>query len=615
MKWPRKVFFLLWLVLIVWLVIWLYPFVHPLLQHPPKSGWLTALVYNLLTSPQPQNLLSSPMPWILLGVGGLMLLMMEIETRTRQLDTHGSAHHATRRERRPFVHAPQRFPRLSGLPRFPQRLRSLPFPQAQRQAPEARLVLGTSHGREISLSEKQQESNVIAVAPIGAGKTARIVTPNLLEEPGSRSLLISDVKGELVRITAGAVSRFHEVWVFSPHKPQESEGYNPLAHIRGVEDAQEFARCWVENTGKSKEDFWPDSARRLMTATILHLRTAEPDAPFSRVAEILCITTYDQMKQTLLTSPSHKTREEVTALFDYLDKNPKLVGSLMADTGTRFQLLVSDQVRAVTARNDIDFRAMTERPIALYLSIPRRYHERYQPLLACFMMQAFAAWEERAEEEPDGRLPRRIMCYLDEFAQLGYISNFSNYISTARHSGVGMLVVLQSFSQVVQKYGRNVLDNILVNTVTHLLLPGAGLEETEYYSKRIGNTTVRTETHSTSGSGVDARESWTQGEAGRRLMTPDELRTMPEDNMLMVSAAVAPLVLRTKLYFLVRRLAKLANLPFTHVARKHQKPPASPPSTAGSPATPPKAGQQPATVIDDNQEDDDQGNQQYFLQE
>jgi len=301
----------------------------------------------------------------------------------------------------------------------------------------------------------------------------------------------------------------------------------------------------------------------------------------------------------------------VTALFDYLDKNPKLVGSLMADTGTRFQLLVSDQVRAVTAHNDIDFRAMAERPVALYLSIPRRYQERYQPLLACFMMQAFSAWEERAEEEPDGRLPRRIMCYLDEFAQLGYISNFSSYISTARHSGVGMLMVLQSFSQVVQKYGRNVLDNILVNTVTHLLLPGAGLEETEYYSKRIGNTTVRTETHSTSGSGVEARDSWTQGETGRRLMTPDELRTMPEDNMLMVSLRVAPLVLRTKLYFQVRRLAQLAKLPFSRVQRKRQKPPATSSTATGS-TTPPA---QKPSMVNDSDQDNDQRNDQFFLQE
>jgi len=284
-------------------------------------------------------------------------------------------------------------------------------PQAQRTIAASRLVLGTYHGKVIALSEKQQESNVLLTAPIGAGKTARVMIPNLLQERGSRSLFISDVKGELVRITAGTVSQSHEVWVFSPLHPHESEGYNPLAAIASVEDAQELARCWIANTGKSKEAFWPNSAIKLMTATLLHLRVAEPAAPFYRVAEILCGMTYEEMKRTLSTSPSRQTRSEVTAFFDYLDKNPKLVGSLMADVGTRFQLLASEQIRAVTARQEIDFRAMAERPIALSLSIPRRYQERYQPLLACFMMQMFAAWEARAEEEPDGRLPQGIMCY------------------------------------------------------------------------------------------------------------------------------------------------------------------------------------------------------------
>lgn len=70
MKWPRKVFFVLWLVLVVWLLVWLYPFVHPLLRHPPKSGWVTALVHNLLTSQQPQNLMASPLSWVLLWESG-----------------------------------------------------------------------------------------------------------------------------------------------------------------------------------------------------------------------------------------------------------------------------------------------------------------------------------------------------------------------------------------------------------------------------------------------------------------------------------------------------------------------------------------------------------------
>ncbi len=618
MKWPRKIFFVLWLALIGWLVVWLYPFVQPLVQHPPQHGWLTLVVNNLLHAKQNQNILYGPMTWVLVGIIGLMVLMMEIETRTRKTTTHGSAHVASGREIRPFVHAPKRFPHLPHLPHLPRlpRVRNT-TPAVQRlqppsPPPASRLILGTYRGRVISLTEQQQESNVLLTAPIGAGKTARVIIPNLLEERGSRSLFISDVKGELVRLTAGRVSQFHDVWVFSPLKPQESEGYNPLAFMRSVEDAQEFARCWVANTGKSKEAFWPNSAIKLMTATLLHLRAAEPDAPFSRVADILCTMPYEQMKRTLTTSPSQQARDEVTAFFAYMDKNPKLVGSLMADVGTRFQLLASEHIRAVTARNDIDFAAMADRPIALYLSIPRRYQERYQPLLACFMMQMFAAWEERAEQEPNGQLPRGIMCYLDEFANLGFIPNISGYVSTARHTRVALLLVLQSFSQLDEKYGEAIRKNILANTVTHLLLPGAGQEETEYYSRRIGNTTVRTETHSTSGSGIDARETWAQGETGRRLMTPDELRTMPEDHMLMVSSRVAPLVLRTKLYYHLRRLAQLANLPFPHV-RVYQEPPAAPPTVPGSPTPPP---QEPPMMIDSAQgEDDSQDNDQFFLQE
>jgi type IV secretion system protein VirD4 len=601
MKWTKVVSAILLLFLLVSLLYILYPIVSPLMAHPPRRGWLTIIVSTMLTSKQ--NPLAGPFPYVLLGLIACLWLTATIEMRTRKRSTHGSAHLASRREARAFVHMTRRRVLLDKARRAIQ---------VQRHPPESSLLLGRYKGSEISLDEKQQESNAILTAPINAGKSSRVVIPNLYREQGNRSLFVSDVKGELVRKTAGAVSVYHEVWVFAPMRPQESEGYNPLAHIRNVEDAQEFARSWVDNTGKSKEDFWPDAARRLMTATLLHLRVAEPDAPFSRVADILCVMTYDQMKHTLLTSPSDKTREEVTALFDYLDKNPKLVGSLMADTGNRFQLLVSDQIRAVTARNDIDFRAMAERPIALYLSIPPRYAERYQPLLACFMMQMFATWEEQAEEFPGGHLPRRIMCYLDEFANLGYIPNFSTYISTARHTGVGMLIVLQSFSQIVQKYGRNVLDNILVNTLTHLLLSGAGKEETEYYSARIGNTTVPTETHNTRGYGIEAQDSWTQGETGRRLITPDELRTMRADNMLMLASSSPPMLLKTKLYFQDQRLAQLANLPFQPV-RISQEPPDPPQSSPPlAPPTPPQQQQLMAVKSDKSK---DQGNEQYFLQE
>lgn len=514
---------------------------------------------------------------------------------------------------RPFVQTSQRFPRVPRLPHIPFPRIGLLKQTTNGQGPvlEARLVLGAYRGRAISLSAEQQESNILAVAPIGAGKTSRVISLNVLREWGKRSLLIPDVKGELLGVTGGWVAQHHEVWVFDPVHPGRSTGYNPLAFINTFDDAQEYARCWVSNTGKSPEEFWLDAARDLMSWTMMHLRVAEPQAPFARVADILCRQTYPRLKSTLLNSPSQEIRELALPFFDYMDRHEKLIGALMVDLSTRYQLLVSQDVRAVTSRNQIDFAAMAERPIALYLSLPRRYAERYQPLFACMVMQMFASWETRAEASATGRLPRQIMCYMDEFANLGYIPNMSGYITTARHTGVGMLLAIQNFAQLDEKYGRAVRESILANTKTHLLLPGAGLEETEYYSRRVGNATVRTETHSTSGAGLDERETWTQGETGRRLMTPDELRTLAVDEMLMINATAAPMILRTTPYYQDREVKQRANLPFSHT-RAPQEPSAS---TQTSPDLPTPTSGQPSPKVVANDQDDDQGNNQYFLQE
>jgi type IV secretion system protein VirD4 len=83
-------------------------------------------------------------------------------------------------------------------------------------------------------------------------------------------------------------------------------------------------------------------------------------------------------------------------------------------------------------------------PTALYLSIPLSETKLYQPLLACFIMQMFRAFEQR------GVLPRGIGCYLDEFGNLGYIPDFERRISTVRYLHVAVIMAIQSMSQVEQ---------------------------------------------------------------------------------------------------------------------------------------------------------------------
>src|SRR5579859_3259716 len=179
---------------------------------------------------QPQQLLSDiwhhlssqPLLLLLLAILGLFYLMISVRTSFKKSTAHGSA----------------RFASWWEILRYHQGMLARSWQRLQRksQPPESRLVLGRYRGLSISLSEKQQESNVLLTAPVGSGKSSLVIIPNLLREQGSRSLFIADLKGELYALTAGSMSHSHQIWHFAPTNPETSQGYNPLAHIHTIEE-------------------------------------------------------------------------------------------------------------------------------------------------------------------------------------------------------------------------------------------------------------------------------------------------------------------------------------------------------------------------------------------
>ena len=175
----------------------------------------------------------------------------------------------------------------------------------------------------------------------------------------------------------------------------------------------------------------------------------------------------------------------------------------------------------------------------------------------------------------EGTLPRSIACYLDEFANIGYIPGYAQFIATARYLHVALIMVVQNFAQLDERYGREAAETIRANANTHVLLPGAGLRECSYYSERIGDTTVRTWSRSSEVSswwGTD--DTWTEGEARRRLLTPEELRTMPERTMLLLRSSLPPILPTGTPYYEDKRVAHLANTPYL-VTHMQTRPPTS----------------------------------------
>lgn len=522
---------LLWLVLFVAIAVALTQFL-PMLFSPFTSDGINVIALEI--------------------DGGILLIvllasMMFLSTGRTVTTAHGSAHFATNNELRTY----------GNLVTMPKKEReAVNDALVSGNTPPSKMHLGLYHNKLIVLDERMQESHVLVVAPTGVGKTSRIILPSLLQEYGSRSLFINDTKGELRDLTFGHLSLYHRCFVFAPTEPQKSHHYNPLAHVQTMEDAEALASCLIDNTGKSREEFWNSAPKLLVATAILHVRAAEPDAPFSRLIDILCGTKLDDIKTLFQSSPSPIARDMAQAFFENLQKNERLAGSIMVDMVTRFFRFKNPSLRQVTSSNDLDFTRMTDEPTVLLLSIPEGESERLEPLSACLIMQVMNAILRGGKVH--------VAFYLDEFLNAGIIPKFTTYISTVRSRGVTFILAVQNFGQGREAYGANGWETILANCNTHIAFPGCGLPETRYYSEKLGKTTVGTTSSSEpeSSNWLEAQRTRTQGETQRDLMTSDEIRTMPDGSLLVFISKYHPLLVQNTPYYLDQALIARTRIPY-----------------------------------------------------
>lgn len=538
------------------------------------SGWL--LIQDVFNALLGTAFLTSPSLdihwWLILPFVLSLAFFVLCAQSTQASTTRGSAHWATLAELRAahLIHKPLVPPAV--IPQLPASGASSASQASE--APESILEIG-QHGRyTIVLTERQQESHVLFVAPTGKRKSSGFFVPALLQERGHRSLLINDVKGELYQLCAGALSRYHDIWVYSPTQPAKSNGYNPLMYIKTSKDARDFASTWISNTGISREAFYNVASVVLITALVLHLIDTEHDPPLYRLAD-LSIKPLAELKAILLSS-SERARNTAAPFLQTIDMDPRLASGIALGVSNRFSLLIDSQdYRQVTSHNEIDFEQMTDgpRPVALFLNVPVSAAKDLRAPTSSLIMQLMKFLTKRAEQEANGRLPRPFALYLDELMNAGRINDLEEYITYVRGEGVSVIGAAQDFGQIDRIYGPEIRNTFLSNFTTQIVLPGIGEREGDYYSRRLGQTTVKTTSTSSSNKSSGNNESvfslltagqattTTTGEAQRALMLPEELRTMPLGSFVMISDNVPPVRGQFQTYIERPDLQALINLP------------------------------------------------------
>lgn len=190
-----------------------------------------------------------------------------------------------------------------------------------------------------------------------------------------------------------------------------------------------------------------------------------------------------------------------------------------------------------THDNDLDAERFIERPTAIFLIAPDENETRHflASLFVRFLTDDLIALAERQ----GGHCPRPFYYFLDEFGNFPAIPGVTSLFSAIRSRGGRILVAVQSYSQFLLKYDKNVTEiikdncQILLNT---FVSPSAQDTATSI-SKMLGDETILTGSTSKS----DGKTTSSHQLMGRPLLSPAQMVRIQRDTWIVEKAGYAPM--------------------------------------------------------------------------
>ena len=149
-------------------------------------------------------------------------------------------------------------------------------------------------------------------------------------------------------------------------------------------------------------------------------------------------------------------------------------------------------------------------------------------------------------DEMGGKLKNRCVFYCDEFGTLPKIESAEMMFSASRSRRLQIVPVIQSFAQLEKNYGKEGAEIIVDNTQLTIFGGFApNSSSAEVLSKALGSRTVMS--GSVSRGKNDPSQSLQMME--RALMTPDELKSMPKGQFIVMKTGFYPMKVKLKLFF------------------------------------------------------------------
>lgn len=410
---------------------------------------------------------------------------------------------------------------------------------------------GLRISNRIQLSSKTGFEGICIIGPTGSGKSTSFFFPNLLSNFLKGSIIVTDPKGELYKLTAWFQEKIcgRKVILFSPLEPLISARYNLLENCSDTSEVSQLASLLLLNgalsielmTGKKTGGAeWTDMATPLLAAALLYVK--DLGNPWN---------TIEQAFKLII----NHTGEELDKIFESAQGDAKLqynifksvgsagntIGGIKITLATALKLFIDEKVNAVGSESTFTGADLRREKTIVYVVYPERKSSYLAPFISCFFSQLI---DKLLDNYSDKSLPVNFL--FDEFANVGMLNNMSVNAATVRSRKVSFTICLQSITQLIQVYGEHNALAILNNLKTKLVLPGlTDIRTLDYISTLSGTTEVKISSTSETENKVTKNFSNTT----KKLFTDDEIRRLEADELLIITQNRRPVLSGLNAYY------------------------------------------------------------------
>lgn len=341
----------------------------------------------------------------------------------------------------------------------------------------------------------------LIVGNTGSMKTLRFVLPLIYSAAmAAESMVVVDPKGELVRKTYPFLKeRDYQISILNWRNPRLSpDSWNPMELVNRLykagkkshEDAINSLNDLLEGlfskrSSEDKDKFWNESAGNLALGLCKLILAVDEELSLRKLLDWkngklkdgtirTCFETlnYDndiyQNLSGYMNLAAENTKTCIESTFDHLT-------GLFSSSKSLMDMMSEDTM---------DMEHIDAKKRAIFLVIPDE-KTTYHFLATLFIKQCYELLLEKADKN-NGSLPNRMNFIMEEFCNMPRLNDLAPMLTAARSRNIRFHLVIQSYGQLVDKYGESISKTIMDNCGNLIYLHTNEISFLDYISKLAG---------------------------------------------------------------------------------------------------------------------------------